>query len=464
MSDPLPSPREELGAQWRNPEDILSLLLLIGGDIVQKSIAQMVGYHPFAPKHLAEKTRGCSALLARIPVTPVAFSFGWIAFGFNQVMSAVGDRRLLPVPEQSAIVVNCANAFTRDNKSWVLDRLLRDHEIRNRVDANMDSVRIDIFELGPLHQPKPDHVWWLGWFTILVQIGLAVASWVKYDRWGAMLVVLGGNLLAAVTCSLPQWTDEKWAGRTLDRNNVICLTRGNGHKHAMVIIGKEGCPDLETLSTANIAARPETPICTFILAGLWVCLLVSVSGLKEQSWFLVGAGGLGMLQNAYAAGAKRPSSTTGIQLRPFQRMPTITGKSAEVPYEPDATVDVEAAGRDVQPLETWIGSLKTPHPQKMPGWLESMAKTDGVPDWLEPAQTPADIIRVHGALKELEKWVPGAGLALIKIFFPARLDFEEDSVRDNINKKFWKRAWHTKRVRRNAEHARRRQEQTVHYD
>ncbi|KAK8070417.1 hypothetical protein PG997_010620 [Apiospora hydei] len=418
MSDSVLSPKEELSAQWRNPEDILSLLLLIGGDIVQKSIAQLVGHRPFAPRQMGTKPRGYSALLARIPVTPVAFSFGWIAFGFNQVMSAVGDRRLLPAPEQSAIVVNCANAFTRDNKSWVLDRLLRDHEIRNRVDADIDSIRIDIFELGPLQQPNPDHVWWLGWLTILVQIGLAVAS----------------------------------------------LGQGNGHKHAMIIIGKEGCPDLETLSTANIAARPETPICTFILAGLWVCLLVSVSGLKEQSWFLVGAGGLGMLQNAYAAGAKRPSSTTGIQLRPFQRMPTITGKSAEVPYEPDATVDIEAAGRDVQPLEAWMGSLKTPHPQKMPGWLESMAKTDGVPDWLEPAQTPADIIRVHGALKELEKWVPGAGLALIKIFFPAKLDFEEDNVRDNVNKKFWKRAWHTKRVRRNAEHARRRQEQTVHYD
>ncbi|KAK8023562.1 hypothetical protein PG993_011628 [Apiospora rasikravindrae] len=154
-----------------------------------------------------------------------------------------------------------------------------------------------------------------------------------------------------------------------------------------------------------------------------------------------------MLQNAYAAGAKRSSSTTGTQLRPFQRMPITTEKSVDVPYEPDATVDMEAAGRDVLPLEMWMESLRTPRPQRMPGWLESMAKTDGVPNWLEPAQTPAGIIRAHGALKELKKWV----------------EFQEN-VRDNVNKKFWKRAWHTKRVRRNAEHARRRQEQTVHYE
>lgn len=66
-----------------------------------------------------------------------------------------------------------------------------------------------------------------------------------------MLIILSENLLAAVTCGLPQWTEEKWAGRVLEKDNVVCLTRGNGHKHIMIIIGSEGCPDLETLATAK---------------------------------------------------------------------------------------------------------------------------------------------------------------------------------------------------------------------
>lgn len=40
----------ELRAQWINPGDILSVLLLIGGDIVQKAIAQSIGYEA----HLCE--------------------------------------------------------------------------------------------------------------------------------------------------------------------------------------------------------------------------------------------------------------------------------------------------------------------------------------------------------------------------------------------------------------------------
>src|SRR4051812_48642695 len=45
--------------QYDNPSEVLSILLLIGGDIVQKAIAQLVG---------------------RWRVTPAAFSFGWVSY------------------------------------------------------------------------------------------------------------------------------------------------------------------------------------------------------------------------------------------------------------------------------------------------------------------------------------------------------------------------------------------------
>jgi hypothetical protein len=54
--------------QWINPSDILSLLLLIGPDIVQRAIAQLSGNI----------------------LTPVAFSFGWVAYSLNASLSVIG--------------------------------------------------------------------------------------------------------------------------------------------------------------------------------------------------------------------------------------------------------------------------------------------------------------------------------------------------------------------------------------
>lgn len=58
---------EFLAAQWRNPSDILSVLMLLGPEIVQKAIAQLTG---------------------RI-ITPVAFSFGWVAFAASSILRVV---------------------------------------------------------------------------------------------------------------------------------------------------------------------------------------------------------------------------------------------------------------------------------------------------------------------------------------------------------------------------------------
>jgi hypothetical protein len=57
-----------LGAQWLNPGDILSILLLLGPDIVQGAVAQMAGR----------------------TITPVAFSFGWVAYAASALLNAVG--------------------------------------------------------------------------------------------------------------------------------------------------------------------------------------------------------------------------------------------------------------------------------------------------------------------------------------------------------------------------------------
>ncbi|KAF1845530.1 uncharacterized protein K460DRAFT_376942 [Cucurbitaria berberidis CBS 394.84] len=407
--------------QWRNPADILSLLLLIGGNIVQMAIAQLVGYCTCRDGYrAAPKSPGRRTSLICIPLTPVAFSFGWVALGVSLLFSSVGDKKLLPAPERSSIVINCANAFQRENKSWVLERLLRDHELSTSIDRTTDSIRIDIFELGPLQKVKTDFVWWLGWLVIVAQIAVAIVPWVLYGDWGVMMVVLSGNLLASVTCALPQWKDEKWPVRGLKKDNVICLTRGNGHMHVMVFIGSPGSPDLEAFATSSSEPRLETTPILVIISALWVCLLLSVIALKNHSWYMVGTGAMGMAQNVYSAGVARDPATAGLQLTEFQRKKYIVGKYLPFTDDADAEVDLNEALAGVAPLENWMKDDKC-NPDKIPKWLKTMNKYEGVPPWLEPAKTNNDVFRVQGGRKELEKWVPTAGLALLHVFFPGSL-------------------------------------------
>lgn len=78
------TPSQEIKAQWQNPGDIFSLLLLVGGDSVQKAIARLVGVPyklPFTK--------------AKIYVTPVAFSFGWVAYAFMSLSSVIGESKLM---------------------------------------------------------------------------------------------------------------------------------------------------------------------------------------------------------------------------------------------------------------------------------------------------------------------------------------------------------------------------------
>lgn len=57
-----------LSAQWTTPGDILSVLLLLGPEIVQRAVAQLAGR----------------------AVTPVAFSFGWVAYAASALLSTFG--------------------------------------------------------------------------------------------------------------------------------------------------------------------------------------------------------------------------------------------------------------------------------------------------------------------------------------------------------------------------------------
>jgi hypothetical protein len=52
-----------------------------------------------------------------------------------------------------------------------------------------------------------------------------------------------------------------------------------------------------------------------ILGIFWVALLITSSALKNQSWFLIAVGGIGMLQNIFVAAWSRRPEALGLPLK-----------------------------------------------------------------------------------------------------------------------------------------------------
>ena len=270
-------------------------------------------------------------------------------------MSVVGDGRLMPSPDYPAKVINAENGYKRENKSWILGRLLRDHE------APLDDkigLSVTVFEaLGDAGVPQRDSVWWSGVVTIVLQLGIAAIPCGLHKDWSVLLLTAGGTLLVLITGALPQWRFEKWACRR-DTKKVISLTGGNGTRHVMVIIGNKKGLDLEDLAAAEsprMRRREEksdrlakkvrdekgdlktdkqgnvetevrmlrgvpaafwiTQTVCLTLAALWIVFLITVAGWKQNTWYLLAVGGVGMVQNVLVAGAKHEASTTGIHLK-----------------------------------------------------------------------------------------------------------------------------------------------------
>jgi hypothetical protein len=94
---------------------VFSVLLIIGGDVVVKAIAQLSGRK----------------------YTLVAFSFGWVAYSFSALMSAFGDGTFMPRPDSPGSVIVVGSRNKKTNDSWVIGRLIRDLE--RKVENDMQS-------------------------------------------------------------------------------------------------------------------------------------------------------------------------------------------------------------------------------------------------------------------------------------------------------------------------------------
>lgn len=270
------------------------------------------------------------------------------------------------------------------------------------------SIRIDIFETDSAPDPVIDFVWIVGWVVILAQLLISIVPWVRHENWGVFLVTVAGTALALLTSSLRQWKLEKWPGRKLNKDGrkenktkSVALTRGNGHRYVMAIIGKDGAWDLENFATASSKTLGETVWCLCALAALWVCLLISVSGLRQDTWFFIIIGGIGMLQNIYASAVQRRSDCFGFRLKAYAEHPTIIGtpsKDRDDGLGTDDDVEEDETVFDVQP-------------------------------------GPETLSGVRGALRELEKIIPGAGCSLMLDFFPYYCEVRAREVCNGLGEK-----------------------------
>jgi len=320
----------QLKTEWVQPVDVLTVVMIIGGDVVQSALAQLVGGW----------------------YTPVPFSFGWVAYSFTSLILAVGENKLMPESDTSSLVINAKVGHARDNKSWVLGRILRDYEywqpkdvkvaVERLLDGGTESDRekakrraeekgvifvepprrrraglcVAVYDAPGARAGLPDKDWLYlsGVAVTIVQLGISIIPWILFGDWLIFLVTSAGTLLAIASGGLPQWRQEKWECRR--GKKIIALTRGNGAQHVLLINGvDDDSLDLEDLAAGALVPITATRYYTAILAFLWLIFLVTVTGINDDPWFLMAVGGIGMMQNVFVAGAPRRPGGFGVHLQ-----------------------------------------------------------------------------------------------------------------------------------------------------
>ncbi|KAI0451680.1 hypothetical protein F5B21DRAFT_527628 [Xylaria acuta] len=370
----------ESESSGKKPQGYLSLLLLVGSDVVQRAIAQMFGVY------IRPLPRGI---------------FIWIG-GYTFIsLAAVG----------TSIVINCETVTPAPTSPSLLD-------------TSFATISLGL---------ETDRAPWLLNCEIT-----RTNSWP--GNWSIFFVTSSGTVFALFTGNLRQWNREKWPGQRLNRNRpdlngpqqaspstaaadvsgideekgqasekgapgpqgvarahrrpekkAVCLARGNGRKHVMILRGSKSALDLESLATATSDSLPETKWIVSGLALLWIILLIGVSGVETHTWFLLGLGVLRMLQNICAASLPRSRKSIAWD-------PTATGKADDAAVN-GMSVDIPLVHDS---LELW--------------------ETSGV----------------RGALRELEKTNPKAGIALMPDYFAALWKIDSGLYRNKREERFWR--------------------------
>ncbi|KAI4599878.1 hypothetical protein KJ359_001614 [Pestalotiopsis sp. 9143b] len=201
-----------LRTQWNNPSDILSVLFLLGPEVVRAAVAQQTGRF----------------------ITPVSFSFGWAAYAASAALSAVGDGLFMPNADTSNVMlIEVKSGHYAITRTWVLGRLMRD------LSDKLDTTRLGGKEI-------PGRIRATGKQKVSPTDPSPELQPLESLR--VVLALIGG--------SLPQWRKEKWATKK-GGGPTVALTTGVGSRQVIVILGREKV-GLDLSILANQTALPQS--------------------------------------------------------------------------------------------------------------------------------------------------------------------------------------------------------------
>lgn len=275
-------------------------------------------------------------------------TIGWVAYSISSLVAALGSNKLMPLNSDcKCMVINGISGYSRDNSSWVIGRMVRDidHWAGEKTRARVEKNIADRWQRSKVKNPnasKPtraglvvsvyepsktleagvqqrDWLYWSGVSTMVLQLGLAAIPLGVHGDWSVLMLTVAGTLLALITGSLSQWRREKWACRRFSETPYI-LTEGNGAQHVILVLGNGHGLNLEDLATGQTGKENDKENKAWLyLSGLaipWIILLITATGIEDHTWYLVGMGSLGIVQNVVVAGAVREPRAQGIPLDP----------------------------------------------------------------------------------------------------------------------------------------------------
>lgn len=298
----------EFRAQWSEPSDIFSLLLLLGGDVIQTALAT--------------------------PQTPVAFSFGWVACTVSAMLASIGRASRPPSPKIASNIIDLRSGWTISNESWLLGQVVGYYDLWKpaEVDVAVRNANPSRDEEESFHSQEPkfalciavykwsfeggrqpgipwrDWVWWSGPIVTIIQLGISAIPFALYRYWSVFLITVCGTILSYALSILP--TRLQLSRRIPHRS--VALTEGNGSRHVIVILGDTDGLDLFDLARNYVPNPASIKIFKFIPGVLWIALLITSTGIKTHTWFLLAVGGVGMAQNLFLAAMPRHPDALGI--------------------------------------------------------------------------------------------------------------------------------------------------------
>ncbi|KEF51738.1 uncharacterized protein A1O9_12075, partial [Exophiala aquamarina CBS 119918] len=246
-----------LREQWKNPGDILSVLLIIRSEVVSAALSQFNGSS----------------------FKPVAFSVGWVTYAYAFLLKTSGRLKLTPDPDFRHLLVCCRTApRTFEDPSWLLGRILNHYDIwrpqlvstkaQENLRTSWEFLKARAIERGespesvpwPSHAgltvavfepprekgrgaPTRDKVFWCVIGVVVIQTGIAAVPCGLYGQWEILLLTVCGTGLLGL-CAL--FTSIYSFART-DEERIFALTQGSGYQDAIVIVGKGHGFNLEDL-------------------------------------------------------------------------------------------------------------------------------------------------------------------------------------------------------------------------